>query len=179
MTRFVLVLHAHLPYVRAHGMWPFGEETLYDVLAEVYLPLARMLERLEHQGIPTPLTLGITPVLSEQLADPRVKEGFLRYASDRLARAEGDLGRYRDTEFEAGAGHNFEFWQTTLEHYRNLGGDLTGFFARAQERGRLEIVTSSATHAYSPLLSSDAALWAQVKTGTETYRQHYRRAPTG
>lgn len=179
MTRFVLVLHAHLPYVRAHGMWPFGEETLYEVVAEVYLPLARMLERLEAEGVPAPLTLGITPVLSEQLADPRVKEGFLRYTADRLARAEGDLGRYQGTEFEAAAQHNLDFWQTTLEHYRLIGGDLTGFFARTQERGRLEIVTSSATHAYSSLLSSDAALWAQVKTGTETYRQHYRRAPTG
>lgn len=177
--RFVLVLHAHLPYVRAHGMWPFGEETLYEVIAEVYLPLARMIERLEAQGVPTPLTLGITPVLSEQLSDPRVKEGFLRYAEDRLRRAESDAERYRGSEFDPSAEHTLAFWLNTLEGYRLLGGDLTGFFARAQERGRLEIVTSSATHAYSPLLSSDAALWAQVKTGTETYRKHYRRAPTG
>lgn len=179
MTRLVLVLHAHLPYVRAHGLWPFGEETLYEVIAEVYLPLARLLERLEREGVPTPLTLGLTPVLSEQLADPRIKEGFLRYAADRLGRAEADLERLGAGEFAASAQHNLTFWQTTLEHYRSLTGDLTGFFARAQERGRLEVITSSATHAYSPLLASDAALWAQVKTGTETYRRHYRRAPTG
>jgi len=179
MMRFVLVLHAHLPYVRAHGMWPFGEETLYEAIAEVYLPLAQLLERLAAEGIPTPLTLGMTPVLSEQLADPRVKEGFLRYAQDRLRRAEDDHTRYRGTEFAASAEHTLAFWLGALEGYRALGGDLTGFFARAQERGQLELVTSSATHAYSPLLSSDAALWAQIKTGTETYRKHYRRAPTG
>ena len=60
MARFALVLHAHLPYVRAHGMWPFGEETLYEAMAETYLPLIRVLERLRAEGVEAPFTLGIT-----------------------------------------------------------------------------------------------------------------------
>jgi 1,4-alpha-glucan branching enzyme len=125
------------------------------------------------------MTIGITPILTEQLADARVKEGFLKYCKDRLMRAEDDLARYQRTDFAASAAHQVGYWQETLDHYQRLGGDVVGFFARAQERGQIELITSSATHGYSPLLGSDTALWAQIKTGTDAYRRHYRREATG
>lgn len=55
-----LVLHAHMPYVEGFGTWPFGEEWLWEAVATVYLPL---LEALEGQ----PVTVGLTPVLCDQL----------------------------------------------------------------------------------------------------------------
>ena len=122
MARFALVLHAHLPYVRAHGMWPFGEETLYEAMAETYLPLIRVLERLRAEGVEAPFTLGITPILAEQLADPRIKEGFWAYAKDRLERAQGDYQRYRGTALEASARHQVAFWELTLDHFQRLSG---------------------------------------------------------
>ncbi len=150
MARFALVLHAHLPYVRAHGKWPFGEETLYEAMAETYLPLARMLERLWAEGVEARFTLGITPILAEQLADAQVKEGFLAYAKDRLSRAQGDYLRYQGTELEKSARHQVAFFELTLDHFHHLGGDLPAFFRRAQERGQVELLTSNATHGYSP-----------------------------
>lgn len=179
MTRFVLVLHSHLPYVRAHGMWPFGEETLYEAVAEVYLPLTRMLQRLEVEGIPAPLTLGITPILTEQLVDPKVKEGCRAYIQDRLERARGDVERFSGTSLAVSARYQLGYWQAALAQYEALHGDLVSFFAQAQERGQIEIISSAATHAYLPLLGSDTAVWAQIKTGLEAYRRHYRREPSG
>lgn len=179
MARFVLVLHSHLPYVRAHGMWPFGEETLYEAIAEVYLPLLRLLQRLGQEGIPAPITLGLTPILTEQLSDAKVKEGFALYAQDRLERAQSDVVRYGGTDLEASALHSVAYWQETLSDYQAMNGDVVGMFAKAQEQGQIEIITSSATHGYSPLLGSDNALWAQIKTGLESYRRHYRREATG
>ncbi len=179
MTRFVLVLHGHMPYVRAHGMWPFGEETLYEAMAEVYLPLARVLEKLERDGVAAPITLGITPILTEQLADARVRAGFLQYTEDRLQRATSDAERYRRSDLAPSAEHQLGFWQETLDHFHQIGQDVVGCFARAQENGQIEVIASSATHGYSPLLGSDQALWAQIKTGTDSYRRHYRRQATG
>ena len=43
---FSLVLHSHLPYYRKAGMWPFGEENLYEAICETYLPLLTMFDRL-------------------------------------------------------------------------------------------------------------------------------------
>jgi len=179
MARFALVLHAHLPYVRAHGMWPFGEETLYEAVAETYLPLLRLLDRLYAEGVEARFTLGITPILAEQLADPRVKEGFSAYAKDRLSRAQGDYQRYQGTELEGSARHQVAFWELTLDHFHRLSSDLLIPFRQAQDRGQVELLTSNATHGYSPLLGYDEALWAQIKTGVATYRRHFAKDPTG
>ncbi|MER3603501.1 MAG: 1,4-alpha-glucan branching protein [Thermus sp.] len=177
--KFALVLHAHLPYVRGHGSWPFGEETLFEVMAETYLPLLRMLEALAQDGIQAPFTLGITPILSEQLADERIKAGFRTYAQDRLSRAEGDLIRYQGTELEESARYQVRFWETTLKQYEALSGELLKAFRQREEEGLLELITSNATHGYSPLLGYDEALWAQVKTGLQTHRRHFKKDATG
>jgi len=160
-------------------MWPFGEETLYEAIAETYLPLAQLLRRLNAEGISAPLTLSITPILAEQLDDPQIREGFVRYAEDRRGRAERDVERFAGSPFEASSRYALASWERTLEAYRELQGDLIGFFAQAQESGWIELMTSSATHAYSPLLGHEGALWAQVKTGMSAYRSRYRREPAG
>ena len=178
-VRFALVLHAHLPYVRGHGVWPFGEETLYEVIAATYLPLLRMLEALAQDGVQAPFTLGITPILSEQLSDERIKAGFPAYAQDRLRRAEGDLLRYQGTELEESARYQVGFWEATLKQYEALGGELLKAFRQREEEGLLELITSNATHGYSPLLGYEEALWAQVKTGLQTHRRHFKKDPTG
>ncbi len=179
MARFALVLHAHLPYVRSHGLWPFGEETLYEAMAETYLPLLRALERLWQEGVEARFTLGITPILAEQLGDAKVKAGFQAYAKDRLERAQSDYLRYQGTELEKSARHQVAFWELTLDHFHYLGGDTLQAFRRAQDRGQVELITSNATHGYSPLLGYDEALWAQVKTGVAVYRRHFAKDPMG
>lgn len=91
---FSLVLHSHLPYYRKAGMWPFGEENLYEAMAETYLPLLVALEDLVEEGVSPKLTIGITPVLAEQLADEHLKVGFEKYVADIIERIEKDVHRY-------------------------------------------------------------------------------------
>src|SRR6185437_14722929 len=62
-----LVLHSHMPYVEGFGTWPFGEEWLWEAVATVYLPL---LDVVRDQ----PVTVGLTPVLCDQL-EPLTGEG--------------------------------------------------------------------------------------------------------
>ena len=50
--QFVFMLHSHLPYYRKAGMWPFGEENLYECMAETYVPLLDAIsERLASNSI--------------------------------------------------------------------------------------------------------------------------------
>ena len=72
---FVLMLHSHLPFYRKAGMWPFGEENLYDCMVETYLPLLNALNELRDEGIKANVTLGLTPILVEQLADDYLQKG--------------------------------------------------------------------------------------------------------
>ena len=77
--QFVFMLHSHLPYYRKAGMWPFGEENLYECMAETYVPLLNAISELYDEGIKAKLTVGITPILAEQLNDRYLQEGFVKY----------------------------------------------------------------------------------------------------
>jgi len=69
---FTFVLHSHLPYVRKAGRWPHGEEMVHEAIAETYVPLLNALFDLKEAGYEPRLTIGITPILMEQLSDPDV-----------------------------------------------------------------------------------------------------------
>ncbi len=76
---FCLVLHGHMPYVLHHGIWPHGEDWLYEAAAETYLPLLSVIEECSNLNGSPRLTVGMTPVLLEQLANPYFKQGFVNY----------------------------------------------------------------------------------------------------
>ena len=183
LGHLVFVLHTHLPWVLGHGRWPHGEAWLYEATAECYLPILRLLNRLEEEGRKGSITIGITPVLSEMLATPRFRDGFLAYLEERTNRAEadqrefdaaGDDGRRRAaaawSDFYGGAKADF------VERYNQ---DLLSAFARLQNRDRIEIIVSAATHGYLPLLGRDESVNAQLVTGIASYRRSFGRRPRG
>lgn len=69
--KFALLLHAHLPYVRHPEHEDFLEEDwFYEAIAETYVPLLRIFERLAADGAPVRLTMSITPTLGAMMEDP-------------------------------------------------------------------------------------------------------------
>ncbi|MDQ3657993.1 MAG: 1,4-alpha-glucan branching protein, partial [Chloroflexota bacterium] len=74
---FTFVLHSHLPYARQAGMWPHGEEWVHEAIAETYVPLLNALYDLAEEGVGFRITISVTPILAEQLADPLIQEHFL------------------------------------------------------------------------------------------------------
>ena len=179
----VLVLHTHLPWVLGHGRWPHGQDWLHEAIAECYVPLLRMIDRMVEDGVSPQLTIGITPVLAEMLASPRLREDFAEYCEERTWRAEEDRKEFR--RFHAGeistlAAHWSEFYEFALDDFRRTyKSDILGALRRLQDEGHIEILTSAATHGYLPLLGTQANVSAQVRAGVATYRRHFGRAPKG
>ncbi len=178
---FSFVLHSHLPYARQAGRWPHGEEWIYEAAAETYVPLLTTLSDLAEHDIPAKLTLGITPVLAEQLADALVIERFEEYARDRAERAANDVVRFRELgdDHAASLARWYEdFYTRTLLTFRDrFGRSLLGVARRLQDNGCLEVLTSAATHGYLPLLSRDSSIRGQLDTGVRAYRRHFGRDP--
>ena len=79
---FALVLHSHLPYVLAHDR--LEEEWLFEAVTESYLPLVQVFSQFSLRGIAPKVTIGVTPVLLEQLADPRFSTQFLAYVEQKV-----------------------------------------------------------------------------------------------
>lgn len=176
---FTFVLHSHLPYCRQAGRWPHGEEWLHEALAETYLPLLVALYDLRAEKVPFRLTIGITPVLAEQLNDPLVLEHFRGYMRERIQRAEKDIERFGgDAHLAYLATFYRDRYKANLAAFEErFSSDVIGAFRRLQDEGYVEILTSAATHAYLPLLSRDSSIYGQLRVGVETYKRHFGRAP--
>lgn len=178
---FTFVLHSHLPYARMAGRWPHGEEWLHEAATETYLPLLSALHDLAAEGVRYRLTIGITPVLAEQLADADVLTNLEAYIEDLRERADGDVVRF-ERDGDAGRAHAAAFYRNRfdwlLDELRTrFGRDIIGAFRRLQDDGYVELATSAATHGYLPLLDRDSAIYAQVLTGVRTYERHFGRKP--
>ncbi len=172
-----LVLHSHMPYVEGFGTWPFGEEWLWEATASVYGPLVDLLEE-----VPAPITLGITPVLADQLellpgeAGDRLVD-FLR--GPRAAVHAEDAGGLRRGGEEGLAAEVDRAWgeyeraADGLE--RGEGRALLERIAALGESSPVELWTSSATHALLPLLATDNGIRLQLATGVASHERRFGR----
>ena len=178
---FTFVLHSHLPYARQAGMWPHGEEWLHEAIAETYLPLWDALSDLAEEGVKYRITVSVTPILAEQLADPLIREHFITYAEERAAWAAADIERFEqagDEELRALAVYFHHWYSRRLANFRDrYRSDLMGALRDLQDRGYVEISTSAATHGYLPLLSRDSSIYGQIQTGVSTFERHFGRKP--
>jgi 1,4-alpha-glucan branching enzyme len=178
---FTFVLHSHLPYARQAGMWPHGEEWVHEAIAETYVPLLDALTDLVEEGIQFHLTIGITPILAEQLADPLIIDHFVHYAAERAAWAAKDVQRFEQSGEDAlrDLARFYHHWYArNLTSFRDrYQSDLIGAFKKLQDEGYIQIATSAATHGYLPLLSRDSSVRGQLKTGYDAYLQRFGRHP--
>lgn len=179
---FCLVLHGHLPWVLHHGYWPHGEVWLYEAAAESWMPLLELAEAGEAEGFATPFTLGLMPVLLEQLRSPAFQAGFREWLDDRQRRAEADEVTFTsrgEPHLAWLAARWRDHFGALRARFDALGGDLPAAFAALAGRGRIELLTSNATHAYHPLVLHDACARAQVRAGVATSRRVLGFAPRG
>jgi 1,4-alpha-glucan branching enzyme len=153
-----ILLHAHMPYVEGYDTWPFGEEWLWEAMACCYLPLAELLA----DG--APLTLSLTPVLSDQLFARGVGERFDTFLVDVRRRTHArDVEQLPEHAAElARAAWDYERW---LGSAVDLGCRLSAY-ARW---------TSAATHAVLPLCATDAGVRLQVSSGIAAHRMRSGR----
>ena len=166
-----IVLHSHMPYVEGFGTWPFGEEWLWDAVAGVYLPLLDALRE-------APVTVGVTPVLCDQLEALRGEAG-LRFL-DFMEGMRADIHAQDAAGLDGGGEHELATevrraagdFSSAAKRFRDIKGDLLGEIHRLAADGPVELWTGTATHAVLPMLATDAGVRLQVGTGV---RSHERR----
>lgn len=178
-----IVLHAHMPYVLGHGRWPHGADWLNEAVAETYIPLVNTLNDLSAEGVRSCLTVGTSPVLLEQLADPRFAAEFDLYLATK-ERAAGENAAEFTAEGQAHLGRLAEDWRATYHGLREdfhdrYGRDLVGALRALQDQGVIEVMTCAATHGYLPLLKEEGSIRSQIRLGVKVYERHYGRRPRG
>jgi 1,4-alpha-glucan branching enzyme len=178
-----IVLHAHVPYVLNHGHWPHGSDWLYRATAESLIPLLNLLNRLIEDEVSPRLTIGISPILCEMLADLHFADEFDKYLQGRIDQTTHNARELAAQGFEEfrSLALFWENWYTGIDRDfdETYNRNLLGAFRALNEDGHIELVTAPATQAFLPLLGSTAAIEAQVRVGVESFRKHFARQPRG
>jgi 1,4-alpha-glucan branching enzyme len=163
-----IVLHSHMPYVEGFGTYPFGEEWLFDAVLRSYLPVLALAD-----GV----TMTITPVLADQLEAAGVGERLLAFARRyRRDAARLDAEQMKERALREACAAEAERYGAAVEELESLGGDVLAAFAAVAGEGRVELVSSSATHAILPLLATDAARRLQIESGLRSHRRRFGRS---
>lgn len=177
-----LVLHTHLPYVRHPEHDDFLEEDwLYEAISETYIPLIDVFERLVRDGVDFRLTLSLTPTLISMLGDSLLQERYLKHLDKLIELAHKEIERTRfEAEFNRLAHLYLERFQLCRDVFNRYQRNLIFAFKKFQDIGKLEIITSAATHSYFPLMQvTKSSIRAQVKTAVTHYERAFGRPPRG
>ncbi|MEO6913628.1 MAG: hypothetical protein ABI182_06370 [Candidatus Baltobacteraceae bacterium] len=164
--------------VKRAGVWPFGEEWLFQGLLETYIPLLDLLERLHDGGISRALTIGVTPVLIEQLQGPELLERLDRYLESRTALLDSDIERFVGPEETIRRALAISDRSDLLQK-KARWRDVVGVLRRFYESGEIEILPSAAMHAFLPLLAQDVSIDAQLAGGLAISARAFGFEPRG
>jgi 1,4-alpha-glucan branching enzyme len=177
---FMLVLHAHLPFIR-HPEDPFfiEENWLVEAITETYIPILQRMERLADDGIRARLTLTVTPPLCEMLADGMLMDRYRQRIIRLLELAEQEVPAKANSPFAAAAvmyRDHFRFCLRQLERWR---GNLINWICNLRDRGVVEPITCTATHGFLPLMHTTQARRAQIQVAVANYVKHFGQQPRG
>ena len=179
---FVLALHSHLPYVLNHGRWPHGSDWICEAAVDTYLPLIDSLQALAEEEIAAPVTVGITPILANQLASPVFESELRQFFEQRLTacdEAESEMRNTHDAHLIPVVGYWRDRLKSLLALYDSLNGNILGAFRELEEKGRLELITSAATHGFLPLLARDESIRFQLTVGNDEHERLFGRRAAG
>jgi 1,4-alpha-glucan branching enzyme len=178
-----LILNCHLPFIpspEAHVGWE--EPWLFEALSETYIPLLEMFDRLDADHVPFKIGLSLSPVLCHLLRNETLLTHYLDYVDLQI-----DFGA-RELERTVGDGETHPLaraWYDRVLDRRILFTeryemDILNVLDLYQKRGRVEILTTAATHAFLPVhVSRPEAVQAQIEVALSSSRSIFGRNPQG
>lgn len=180
MPRLILVLHAHLPWVRhPEHQDALEEDWLFEAITETYLPLIAMGRGWVQDNLQSRITLSVSPPLLEMWTDPLLMARYRARLSRLIALAEAEA-RSEDRARAELAAYYVELWRGLAALERSLEGGLMGALVELDRAGVLELCTSSATHNFLPFFAAAPGyVRGQIELGARTFERHVGRRPRG
>jgi 1,4-alpha-glucan branching enzyme len=179
----LLILHAHLPYVRHPEYDRFLEERwFFEAVIETYIPLIKFFDKLKAEGTPFKLTLSVSPTLANMMEDPLLQERCVRHLDLSHALAEKECQRTKDWPDVHFLAHMYRrlFEEAKETFVERCGQRLVRAFKEFVESGHLELITCAGTHGFLPLLRGEpGTVRAQVFTAVREHVRIFGEHPKG
>ena len=178
-----LLLHAHLPFVREPSYDRFLEENwFFEAMAETYLPIIQMLNRLEEKGVPGTLNFSVSSALLAMLTDKLLLDRFTNHLHKQLELIEREKIRLQN---------NFEYLEVVNFYYRrqialintwerDCGCEIIPALKRLEQIGKINLLTCVGTHPFLPAYQSDVeAIRLQLKITVRAFEEAFGKKPQG
>lgn len=178
-AHLAIVLHAHLPDLREGG--EPEQRWFFEAVAQSYLPLLEVLERLDTEGVAAPLALSVSPTLASMFDDASLMGRCAAHLQALAALADEEIRRHAwDVRLQRLADYWRSFYLKASRELDRREGRLLPALARLADHGRVELLTTAATHGYLPLLAAvTSAAERQIRLGLDAYRRWAARSPAG
>jgi 1,4-alpha-glucan branching enzyme len=178
-----LVLNAHLPFIRhlEHDRFP-EERWLFEAITETYLPLLRTFERLDSDDVPFRITVSLSPTLCAMLEDEVLQARYKAHLERLVELSDREVARTANMgEFHPLALMYQELFRQDLSDFVEVYDlNLVRAFDYFGKRGRLELVTTAATHAFLPnYIQFPQDISSQIETAMAAYRRSFGLNPQG
>ena len=179
----IFELNCHLPFVKSSTPGEYPEENwLNDAISNTYLPLLRTLRNLDTGSVPFKLTFTISPTLASMLADPVLQERFVSYLDSRIALGEKEVERTASEPEKNKLARMYleAFLRNKTDFISLYGMNILNGFNELQKNGKINIITTFATHCYLPFFQSyPGSIEAQIFTAIETHTTMFNSTPRG
>lgn len=177
----LLVLHAHLPFVRSSGAGESLEERwFFEACTECYIPILNRLEKLDGEGVDFRLAISLSPTLLSMMVDEHLKEKYLGYLDRMIKLGLSECERTSgSSELNILAQKYLRHLEKTRRYFTKWGGNLPPAFKSLSEKGRLELLTTAATHSFLPLVHSKECRRAQIEVGLDSFESVFGYRPAG
>lgn len=174
----IFVLHAHLPYIKHPECDFFLEEGwLYEAISETYIPLLDMFSRLIEDKVEFSITLSVSPTLLEMFDDALLRERFIDRIERLIELLEYEIKRAKKSPLRYNLALLYkEHLRKTLRLYvGSYKKDLVSALRVLARTGHIELITTSATHAYLPNLAPlPYAVHSQIGFGLEEFKKRFK-----
>ena len=177
------VINIHAPFVR-HPEQPLclQEYWFFQTLSETCLPLLEVFDRLDSSHVPFRLGVSLSPVLCHMLSDELLLNRYIEYVDRRI---EFGARQLRILDENDDLYNSVRFYYNRFLDQRVLfteryDRDILKVFDYYQRKGRIELLTTSATYAFMPFFTAyPEAIQAQIEVAIGTYRTHFDGFPQG
>lgn len=181
--KILLLLHAHLPFVREPEYDRFLEENwFFEAMSETYLPLIQMLRRLEERGVPGTLNLSVSSALLAMFGDELLLKRFTEHLHRQLELLEKERTTLQNNaDFLEVVYFYVRRQRALIETWENVCHyQVIPVLSELEKSGKLTLLTCVGTHPFLPAYQSDVdAIRLQLAVTVKAFEKAFGRKPKG
>ena len=156
--------------------------SFYESISDVYIPLLRMIEKLESDGVKFRFGLILPPCLCNMLSDEILQESYVSWLDERIELGQAELRRNKASEATKALvalqiENNKKLKEDFVDKYQCK---LIPCFAEYMNKGLIELLGTCGTDIFLPHYADlKEIVCAQVESGLHCYRRFFGVVPEG